>query len=371
MLYQLSYSGRVKTPTVLRIASQQMRFVAAADDLVEWIALRLNLGPVALAASVYGMPAARTLAVAQRVGIFGRLGRGPASPEELARDLGLAPVPTRLLLEALSSARHLVRDREGRYALSRRSRRWLDPASERSVAGYLDHTADYWAWWGDLERILREGGHVEIHDAEAGDESWSRYITGQHELARLSAAEVARVLRLGPAPESLLDLAGGHGWFAAELCHRHAGLQATVLDLPGSAAVGRRIMEQTQMADRVTHRDGDMFTAELGGPFDGVLCFDVIHHLHPAQVVALFKRVRGVLRPGGSLAVLDLFRRDRGRRPRSSAAFLGLFFHLTSGTDLHSPSELRDYLRQAGFGEPERLRVRRLPDQSLFQARAV
>ena len=346
-----------------------MRFVAAADDLVEWIALRLNLGPVPLVASVYGMPAARTLAVAQRVGIFERLGRAPALPDELARELGLEPIPTRLLLEALSGARHIARDRQGRYGLTRRSRRWLDPASDRSVAGYLDHTADYWAWWSDLERVLRDGGHVEIHGADAADESWTRYITGQHELARLSAAEVARVLELGPTPRAVLDLAGGHGWFAAELCRRHEGLQATVLDLPGSAAVGRRIMAQTRMADRVTHVDGDMFVAGLGGPYDAVLCFDVIHHLHPAQVVTLLERVRAVLRPGGSIAVLDLFRRDRGRRPRSSAAFLGLFFHLTSGTDLHSPSELRDYLRLAGFGEPERLRIRRLPDQSLFQAR--
>jgi len=63
-----------------------MRFVAAADDLVEWIALRLNLGPVPLAASMYGMATARTLAVAQRVGVLARLARAPAS----ARDVAIA-----------------------------------------------------------------------------------------------------------------------------------------------------------------------------------------------------------------------------------------------------------------------------------------
>lgn len=348
-----------------------MRLVAAADDLVEWIALRLNLGPVPLVASVYGMPAARILGVAQRVGIFARLGHAPATADELARELELEPVATRLLLEALAGGRHVSRGRDGRYGLTRRSRRWLDPASRSSVTGYLDHTADYWAWWGGLERLVRGGGHVEIHGAAARDEGWERYITGQYELARLSAAEVARALRLGPAPRSLLDLAGGHGLFAAELCRRHAGLQAIVLDLPGSAAVGRRIMEEIGMADRVTHVDGDMFRAELGGPYDAVLCFDIVHHLGPEQLAALLGRVRAVLRPGGTLAVLDLFRRDRARRPRASAAYLGLFFHLTSGADLLSPRELRDHLRRAGFAEPERLRVRRLPDQDLFQARAL
>ena len=144
-----------------------------------------------------------------------------------------------------------------------------------------------------------------------------------------------------------------------------------MLDLPGSAAAGRRIVAAAGMADRVTHADGDMFTTDLGGPYDAVLCFDIIHHLRPEQVVALLVRVRSVLEPEGTLAVLDLFRRDRRRRPRASAAFLGLFFHLTSGADLHSPAQLRGYLRESGFSEPERLRVRRLPDQSLYQARAV
>jgi SAM-dependent methyltransferase len=347
-----------------------MRIAPLADDLLEWVALRLNLAPVPLAASVYGMPAARSLAVAQRVGLLGRLARGPATPEALAGELGLQPVPTRLLLEALVGARHVSRGRDGRYRLHRRARRWLDPASPTSVAGYLDHTADYWAWWGELERVLRDGHSVEIHDAPAGDPSWRRYITGQHELARLSAGEVAAAIELPEGARSVLDLAGAHGTFAAALCRRHPGLRATVVDLPGSTAVGREIVAASGMADRVAHVDGDMFEADLRGPHDAVLCFDIVHHLRPDDVVRLFGRARAGLRPGGTLAVLDLFRSGR-RRPRASAAFLGLFFHLTSGADLHSPAELRAYLRAAGFGEPRATRIRRLPDQRLVQAKAV
>ncbi len=346
-----------------------MRIAPRADDLLEWVAIRLNQAPVPLASVVYGMPAARILAIAQRVGVLERIARAPATSDELARELGLQPVPTRLLLEALDGARHVTRDAGGRYALHRRARRWLDPASPVSVAGYLDHTADYWTWWGELEATLRDGRTVELHAAAAEDPSWRRYIRGQHELARLSAAEVARALRLPPEPRALLDLAGAHGTFAAALCRRHPTLHATVLDLPGSANVGRTIIAESGMADRVAHVDGDMFEADLGGPYDAVLCFDIIHHLRPEQVVALLRRVRTVMRPGGTVAVLDLFRPDR--RPRASAALLGLFFHLTSGADLHSRAQLRAYLREAGFGEPRRARVHRLPDQRLYQASAV
>lgn len=356
-----------------------MRIAPRADDLIEWVALRLNLAPIPVAASVYGMPAARTIAVAQRLGLLGHLARTPATAPEAARALGLEPVPTRLLLEALAGARHVTQRRDGRYSLARRARRWLDPASPASVAGYLDHTADYWDWWADLERIVRDGGSFAIHSVPEADPSWRRYIVGQHELARLSADEVARAIELPAGSSLLLDLGGGHGTFAAALCRRYPGLDATVLDLPGSVAIGRELN-----GDRVGFREGDMLdpALPLGGPYDAVLLFDVIHHLSGEQTQALLARVRAALRPGGVLAVLDLFRTEgpnggavgrvlARRRPRASAAFLGLFFHLTSGAELPGTREFSRQLAGAGFGAPRRTRVRRLPDQRLYLARAV
>ena len=143
-----------------------------------------------------------------------------------------------------------------------------------------------------------------------------------------------------------------------------------MLDLPGSARVGREIIAKAGMSERVEHREGDMFTAELGGPYDAALVFDIIHHLSGEQIVTLLSRVRAALAPGATLAVLDMFRSD-AKRERASAAALGLFFHLTSGADLHSPAELAGYMREAGFGAPRRVRIRRIPDQALFQASAV
>ena len=166
-------------------------------------------------------------------------------------------------------------------------------------------------------------------------------------------------------------MAGGHGWFSAELCKRHPSLKATVIDLPGSARVGREIIAQAGMSDRVEHRDGDMFEADLGGPYDGALVFDIIHHLPGEQVAALLGRVRESLKPGGTVAILDMFRTD-AKRQRASAAQLGSNLQTLStrsGADLHSPSELTEYLREAGFEAPKRTRIRRIPDQDLYQAR--
>ena len=82
------------------------------------------------------MATSGVLVAAVRTGITARLAKGHATAEKVAADLGLDPLPTRLLLDCLRSAGH-VTERAGRYRLSRSARRWLDPAAPLSVAGYV------------------------------------------------------------------------------------------------------------------------------------------------------------------------------------------------------------------------------------------
>jgi 2-polyprenyl-3-methyl-5-hydroxy-6-metoxy-1,4-benzoquinol methylase len=347
-----------------------MRVKPAADDLLERVAIAGNMVPIPAAYALYGLTSGRVLAVAQRLGLFKKLLDGPATAGRVADELNLQVAGTRLLCENLGGLGVLEQDGHT-FSLAKRSRKWLDPASDTYIGTWLEHAATYWEWYADLERIVRDGGSFEIHREAAEDEQyWRLYITGQYEIARLSAREVAKAIRLPPRPSALLDVAGAHGWFSAELCRRHETLQATVVDLPGSARVGREIIAQAGMSERVAHREGDMFEADVGGPYDGALVFDIIHHLSAEQVVLLLRRVREALQPGGTLAVLDMFRSD-AKRQRASAAALGLLFHLTSGADLHSPDELAGFLAESGFSAPKRTKVRRIPDQDLFQARAV
>jgi len=347
-----------------------MRVKPAADDLLERVAIAGNLVPLPAAYALYGLTSGRVLGIAQRLDLFKKLLDGPATAGRLAEQLELQVAGTRLLCENLGGLGILEQDGHT-FSLPKRSRKWLDPASDTYIGTWLEHTVTYWEWYADLERIVREGGSFEIHREPAEDEAyWRLYITGQYEIARLSAQEVAKAIRLPSRPSALLDVAGAHGWFSAELCRRHEALKATVVDLPGSARVGREIIAKAGMSDRVEHREGDMFESDLGGPYDGALVFDIIHHLSGEQVVTLLRRVREALQPGATLAVLDMFRSD-AKRQRASAAAVGLLFHLTSGADLHSPDELAGFFAEAGFSAPKRTKVRRIPDQDLFQARAL
>ena len=343
-----------------------MRLSLRAANPAEWLALRLGLVPTAAAEAWGGMATSGVLVAAVQTGITSRLAEGPANADKVAADLGLAPLPTRLLLNCLRSAGH-VTERSGRYELSRSARRWLDPASPLSVAGYVAGTADYWPWWQGLEQATRSGTSTGSHTAPPGDPYWRRYITGQLELARLSADEVAKKLPLPRHARTLLDIGGGHGWYSACLCRRHPRLTATVLDLPGSTAVGREIIAAAGLSDRVRFRDGDATTADFGTGYDAVLCFNLVHHLTPEQAAGLFRRAREALKPGGTLAVLDVFA-DPGRHA-AHADMLALFVYLSSGAQVHTSAQLAGWLRDAGFGRPRTLRVLRIPGLTLRVAR--
>jgi cyclopropane fatty-acyl-phospholipid synthase-like methyltransferase len=344
-----------------------VRLALRGANPAEWLALRVGLVPVAAAEAWGGMAVSGALIAAVRTGITARLADRPATAVEVAEDLGLDPLPTRLLLDCLGSAGHLTQ-RHGRYRLARGTRRWLDPDSPVSVARYIAGATDYWPWWQDLDQTVRTGVKSGSHDADPDDPYWRRYITGQLELARLSAAEVARKLPLPRHPRAVLDIGGGHGWYSAQLCRRYPRLTATVLDLPGSAAIGRELIAAQGLADRVRFRDGDATTADLGTDYDAVLCFNLLHHLAPADVTGLFKRAHAALAPGGTLAVLDVFA-DPGRRASAQADALALFVYLSSGSQVRTPRELSGWLRGAGFGPPKTIRVLRIPGLSLKIAR--
>ena len=301
-------------------------------------------------------------------GITSRLEAGHATAGDVAADLRLDLLPTRLLLDCLRSAGH-VAGRSGRYRLSRSARRWLDPASPLSVAGYVAGTADYWPWWAGLDQTVRTGTASGSHSARPDDAYWRRYLAGQRELARLSAAEIARKLPLPASPRALLDIGGGHGLYSARLAERYPTLTATVLDLPGSAAIGRELIAAAGLADRVRFRDGDATTADLGAGYDAVLCFNLVHHLAPDATASLFGRIGGALRPGGTLAVLDVFA-EPGRRASAHADMLALFVYLSSGARVHTPRELHRWLRDAGFATPRKVRLLRAPGLSLLVATA-
>lgn len=336
------------------------------QGVVERVALWLNLGPVPLVQAFFGMMGARAAMAGGRLGVYRALARSARPLPELASELRASEEGLSHLLSALEALR-LVRRRGEKWELSPRSRRWLDPSSPKYVGDFLELNYAQWEWWSELEEAVRRGEGRDVHSLSPGDPLWGTYMRGMFQLARLAAPEVARHIRLPPHPTRLLDLGGGHGWFSAELCRRNPALRATVIDLPGSAQVGREILAAEGMADRVQHAEGDVLQVDLGAEADGILCFQLLHHLDEAQAHQLVARMARALRPGGTAAILELVSAER---PRPDAqAMLALHYFLMSTSRTYSRAQIEGWLREAGLEVERAVRIRRIPLMTLITAR--
>jgi len=300
-----------------------------------------------------GLVAARAVTTAVMLGVFDALHDEPAGAAELARRLSLDELGAETLLTTLATLGYVEPDGE-RVRNTAVSERLLVSASPESIATFIGHQGDlHWQVLDMLPEAVRDGRAYEMHERRQDDaERWEAYIRGLFEISRHEHDANAALVHV-EAPRRLVDVAGGHGGFAMAMCRRHPALAATVLDLPPSAAVGRKIVAEEGFADRVSFREGDVFELGLGENLDVVSAFNLIHHLPEERDVELCRMARAALRPGGVLVIGDSARPEPGDALSPHGAVSSLLFYAWSHSRNFSPSEVSRWMREAGFEDVE------------------
>jgi SAM-dependent methyltransferase len=325
--------------------------------------------PDAFTDTFVAMAGARAIVTATRLGIVAALAADPCPAEALARRLGLAPAGIEALLGALAALGYLELDAQGAYRPTTAGTT-LDPRARDSVAEFVgEYNAYAWEMLGHLDEVLSEPGRAASHRRRAEDPFWEHYIRGLFELSRHEREEWARLVPVSD-PRELLDVAGGHGGFAMAMCRRFPHLRATVLDLPASARVGRRIVAEEGFAERVRFREGDALVDPLGEPVDVISIFNLLHHLAPDGVRQLLGRARSALRPGGYVVIGETQHAEPGEPPNAIGALSALVYFVSSGTRNYSTGELRAWLEESGFAAIEVRSAERAPWRLLYLARA-
>ena len=312
--------------------------------------------------SFTGLVAARALSTAVMLGVFDELHESPGTAAELAERLSLDPLGAETLLTTLLTLGYVEAEQDERLRNTAVSERQLVSSSPESIATFVGAQADlHWETLGLLPEAVRDGKAYAMHE-ERQDETdrWRAYIRGLYEISRPEHEANAAMVPVGE-PGRLVDVAGGHGGFSMAMCRRHPGLQATVLDLPPSVAVGREIVEEEGFSDRISFREGDVFEVGLGEDLDVVSVFNLIHHLPEERDRELCRMARAALRPGGCLVIGDSARPEPGEQVSEHGAISSLLFYAWSHSRNFRPSEIRDWMREAGFGEVETHRNERSP----------
>ena len=294
-----------------------------------------------------GLVAARAVTTAVMLGVFEALHEAPATAPELAERLRLDPLGAETLLATLAALGYVEGDPARNTEVSERL---LVGSSPESIATFVGHQGDlHWQVLDLLPDAVRDGRAYSMHEQRHEDsERWEAYIRGLFEISRPEQDANAALVGVDE-PERLVDVAGGHGGFAMAMCRRHPGLRATVLDLPPSAAVGRKIVAEQGFSDRVEFREGDVFELGLGENLDVVSVFNLIHHLPEERDRELVAMARAALRPGGALVIGDSARPEPGGSMSAHGAVSSLLFYAWSHSRNFSPSEVSAWLEEAGF----------------------
>jgi SAM-dependent methyltransferase len=331
-----------------------MKIGAIPESMLEWLALKLERAPRALADTHGAMLLARTVMAGAELNVFDALAARPLTAEETAAACGTAAVPTSLLLDALAASGYL-RFTNGRFALARRARCWLLSAGRSSVRDKLLLQIVEWRWLETLEEFVRCGRPMDFHDSmDAGERDL--YHRGMRALAGVAGREVARKIPVSHGARRMLDLGGSHGHYAAEICRRHPRLAAEVMDLPDAIAAAAPLLAAEGLGERLVHRPGNAATADLGvEQYDLVLMSNLAHHLDARQNCDLAGRIARALRPGGVFVIQEPARAEEPRRADQVPALLGLYFAMQSrpGVRTWTVAEM------AGWQSSASLKVRR------------
>lgn len=337
-------------------------------NIIERAAIAAGLLPPPLV-DVVNTAALRAFGVAQRLQLFELLGSGAATAADLAARCDADTVSLEHLLDFLARAGYLRRDGE-RFRNSRAVERWV-LGGGRALPDFIEHWHNVlFEHFSTLEDAVRAGQpRPHLHEWLSASGHWPVFNAAMAQLAGQTADAVARAAALPATVRTLADVGGSHGLNAAAFCRRHPLLRATIIDLPEAVGTANAHGPVAALAERVSLRTADITRDELGGPYDVVLLFQLLHYFPAERNAELLARVHDALTPGGRVVIFDQL---AGTAPTPLAAaffsLLALTYRVGLGGDLYRYDDFAGWLGDAGFRDVRKRRILTAPGNFLVMA---
>jgi SAM-dependent methyltransferase len=305
-----------------------------------------------------GFQSSCVLGAASELGLFDILDAGPLTGEKIADAAKVDLRGVKVLLDALAALEILIKEGEC-YEISYGMAPLLRDDSPDSMGPMIRHWMTCLRAWGRLADSVQTGKPAHetpsIRGADADRES---FIGGMHSLNALSAEPlIERLAQSGEFDDVtyVLDVGGASGTWTIALLEAIPDALATVFDLPDAIEQAKQRIRalEPELRDRVCFASGDFYKDELPHGADLAWVSAIIHQHGRKENVALFKKVRDALQPGGRIAIRDVVMESDRLQPTPGVLFaLNMLVHTETGGTF-TFEEISEDLKAAGFKEPE------------------
>jgi acetylserotonin N-methyltransferase len=305
-----------------------------------------------------GMRASKATFSAVSLGVFDALHEGPASLDQLALRLHCAAHALERLLGACCGL-GLLDLRDGLYQNRPVATRFLRVASPETLSGYMLYSDRIsFRLWGRLADAVREGTHRWNQEFGAGanifehffatEEAKLTFLAGMHGLGLLGSPALAAAFDLSRFGR-LVDVGGGTGHLAIEVCRRYPGIAGCVFDLPAVTPVAHRYINEAGLAERISTCDGDFFSDPLPEA-DLYSVGRILHDWSDEKVALLLDKLHRALPPRGALLICEKTLHEERTGPATAYLQSLNMLVCTEGRE-RTASEYERLVKHAGFSE--------------------
>jgi hypothetical protein len=310
-----------------------------------------------------GFWASKALFAAHELDLFSLLSRRDGgTAAQVAADLKIAERPAEMLLTACASL-GLLAKRDGRYRNAPIAERYLVPGAPGYFGGFVAfNDKRLYGTYGRLTEAVRSNRPVgwDPDEQRSFFDSADTIITrdfyeAMHSLSTATGQALAPVADIR-ARSRLLDVGGGSGAIAIELCRACPGLKATVFDLPHVAEFAAAKIAAAGLSDRIATAVGDLFAPDpYPGGHDVALLSLIMHSFTPEQDRQILAKTLACLPSGGLAVISELLVNDDKTGP-PPAALMSLTMLIEDEGRNYTAAEYEQWLTETGFRN-----VRRIP----------
>lgn len=288
---------------------------------------------------------------AVKVGLFDFL-YVPKTLTETAEHYGWRKEKARVMLDALVALGLLRKGADG-YATDYEAAAHLRVDSDRSLVPVIEHQRLQWDVWAKIDEILTlDGPHASqqnirlVRDAAAN-------IAYNTAMRNLSLGNIRAFLQMEIAQNEdyVLDLAGGHGFYLAEIVRRHPLSFGEVWELPQAVEFAQEALSEPAIVDRVVVKTQDI--SEIGAlqrvSADLIMLNNCLHYFSAETARRIIRDAVGALRPKGRLVITAVHLNDASTSPVPAAVFaFHMMMNATEGC-LHTTAALQEFVAEAGL----------------------